>query len=95
MEVNVYTIFDSKARAFLQPWFAANHAVAFRNVERSCRSPNSPFLEFPEDFTLFCIGVFDDIAGVISCEGPGEALGNFIQFLPPRDGPANTGSALQ
>lgn len=85
MIVNVYAIYDSKADAFLQPWFAATHALAFRNIERATKNPESPFVQFPADFTLFKIGEFNDEDGTLSASKVNESLGNFIQFLPPRD----------
>lgn len=82
MMVNVYSIKDTKAGAFLQPWFAANHAVAFRNCERSAKTPNTPFNEYPADFILVMIGHFDDDRGmIIPCEH--EILGSFVQFHTP------------
>lgn len=84
MIINIYAIYDSKAAAFLQPFFATCHAVAFRNVERACRNPDSPFVQFPEDFTLFLVGSFDDEAGALKPHSKApESLGNFLQFLPP------------
>lgn len=82
MLVKVYSIYDSKAQAYLQPFFAATHALAFRNCERACRNPESPFVQFPVDFTLFCLGAFDDEIGVLAPHPNQENLGNFIQFLP-------------
>lgn len=82
MEVKIYAIYDTKAKAYLQPWFAANNAVAFRNCQRACANAQSPFAEFPVDFTLFCVGLFDDDSGEISALKHHENLGNFTQFLP-------------
>jgi len=83
MLVNVYAIYDSKAAAYLQPWFCQNHNLAFRNIERACKNPQSPFAEFPGDFTLFCVGEFDDLTGRISSHEAYENLGDMIQFVPP------------
>lgn len=82
MKVNVYAILDTAGQAFLQPWFAANHALAFRNLEKACRNPDSPFVQFPADFTVFCIGQFDDDTGELLPHKKHENLGNMIQFVP-------------
>lgn len=99
MLVNVYAIYDSKVRAYLQPWFSPTHAAAFRNCEMAGRNPSSPFKDFPADFTLFCIGTFDDEKGVLIPADAAENMGNFIQFMPmdssPPAMPADTGLAVQ
>lgn len=93
MRVNVYAIHDVKAGAFLQPWFAPTHAMAFRNIEKSMRTPNSPFSDFPADFTLFKVGEFEDDTGEISPVVPIESLGNFLQFVSSQVNSADTVAA--
>lgn len=87
MIVNVYAIYDSKVQAFLQPWYAQNHATACRNLELACRDPKSGFVQFPVDYTLFCIGEYDDQSGVISPHQLHQNLGNMQQFLPAAETP--------
>lgn len=82
MLVNIYTVYDSKAKAYLQPFFNQNHNVAFRNLELAMRNPNCPFTQFPADFTLFCIGTWDDISCTLEQFAAHECLGNMIQFAP-------------
>ena len=82
MQVNIYSIYDSKAKAYLQPWFAANNLVAFRNCERSAKQPGSPFAEFPGDFTVFKLAEFNDDTGEVMPLKAHENLGTFVQFLP-------------
>lgn len=83
MLVNIYAIYDSKVRAHLQPWFAQNHNVAFRNLELAMKNPQCPFVQFPADYTLFCIGQFDDETAKLIPADVFENLGNMIQFAPP------------
>lgn len=93
MIVKIYSIFDSKAGAFLQPWFAVNNALAFRNCEKAMRNPQSGFADFPADFTLFAIADYDDITGNIKPYEAKENLGNMLQFLSSQDAPASTVAA--
>lgn len=83
MIVNIYSIYDSKAQAYLQPFFCATHALAFRNIEKAMKNPHSPFSDFPADFTLFKVGEFDDLEGIVIGVSAHENLGNLIQFAPP------------
>lgn len=78
---NIYAIYDSKAAAYLQPFFCSNHALAFRNLERACKNPQSPFAEFPADFTLFCLGTIEDVSGVLAPYKAAESLGTLLQFM--------------
>lgn len=87
MIVNMYAIYDSKAAAYLQPFFCSNHALAFRNLERAVKNPQSPFAEFPADFTLFHLATFDDVKGVLNPLKVGESLGNLLQFMSQTDSP--------
>lgn len=63
----IYSIFDSKAEAYSQPFFAPNDAVARRIFENSVNKDETVQLfHHPEDFTLFRIGDWDAVAGSIS-----------------------------
>ena len=85
--VNVYSIFDTKARAYMQPWYATNHDVAFRNCRASMTQPQSPMAQFPVDFNLFCLGQFDELTGEFHQNGEHMNLGNFSQFVPEENTP--------
>lgn len=83
--VGVYSIYDSKAGIYLQPWFCPNNAMAFRNVEKACKNPNSPFVDFPSDFTLFKIAEYCEASGDLKPLSAKESLGNLVQFQPAPD----------
>lgn len=82
VEMNIYSVFDSKGRTYAQPWLAPNHQVAFRSCERTMKQPGVPIADFPADYTLFRIGTFNEKTGLISSLLVHENLGNFVQFLP-------------
>ena len=63
MKLNIYVIHDQKAESYMQPFYQVNHAVAVRSVAASFRDPNSAIASNPEDFTLFCVGTYDDGTG--------------------------------
>lgn len=56
----VFSVFDSKAEFFMQPFFAVTQAVAIREFSTICRDGTHLFGLHPEDFTLFELGVFDE-----------------------------------
>lgn len=63
----VFSVFDSKAEIFMQPFFAFTQGVALRSFAGACRDPEHEFSKFPEDFTLFELGAFDDSTGEFDC----------------------------
>lgn len=85
MKVNVYAIYDSKAAAYLRPFFAQNHNVAFRDIERAMRGPQSPFADFPGDFSLFQLATFDDVSGRLEPLKAPDNLGILLQFVASQD----------
>lgn len=63
MKTEVLSVYDSKARAFVQPWFAVNLAVAARSFADAVNDPTQVVYRNPEDFTLYHLGSFDDNTG--------------------------------
>lgn len=63
MKQNKYSIFDSKAKIFNIPFYAANQAVALRMYSQAANSPDSMLGQYPEDYTLFELSVFDQETG--------------------------------
>lgn len=63
MILNLYSIYDKKAKAYARPFFMQNDATATRAVLSSLEGTDLGM--FPNDYTLFCIGTFDDLNGHI------------------------------
>lgn len=61
----MFAIYDSKAKAYMQPFFAASEGLAARMVAEACRDRSSAVFRYGEDMTLFKIGTFDDSNGVV------------------------------
>lgn len=66
MKYLAFSIFDAKAVAFSQPFYASNNAVAIRMYAQVVNDPGSVVSKNPEDFTLFGVGEFDDASGEFS-----------------------------
>jgi len=56
----IFTVFDSKADAYLVPFFQQSAGVALRIFEDLANDPEHQFFRHPEDFTLFSLGTYDD-----------------------------------
>jgi len=56
----VFTVFDQKAAAYLTPLFQVSRGVAARLFIAAVRDREHEFGRFPEDFTLFYLGEYDE-----------------------------------
>lgn len=65
MKQLMYAVYDSKAKAFCRPFFAAVEAVALRAFEGGANDPENEIGRHPNDFSLFQVGEFDDDTGVV------------------------------
>lgn len=66
--MNIYTIFDTKAEIYNQPFYANNNNHAIRMVGDALGDPNHDFAKHPEDFLLFHIGEFDQDNGTLTAD---------------------------
>lgn len=77
----VYSVFDSKAAAYLQPFHAINAAVASRMIADAVQQKDHMFNQHAADFTLFELGDFDDLSGTYNNHQVAVNLGNLVTFL--------------
>lgn len=64
--MKIFSIFDQKAAAYLSPFTLPSVAHATRQLaEVLLSNQNSPFSDYPEDFTLMEIGTWDQLTGEI------------------------------
>jgi len=80
MKVGMFVIYDSKANAYLQPWFLSKREMATRVFSDCVNDPEHNFGRHPEDYTLFEIGDFDDQDAQVFWNSP-VALGNGLVFV--------------
>lgn len=73
--LEVFTVFDEKAKAFLAPFTARSAPEAVRMFTDTAMDPVSMIAKHPSDFTLFRIGSFDVGNGRLEAWDP-EALCN-------------------
>lgn len=60
MILQIFSVHDSKARAFLPPFYVQNHEIAARAFSDCAVDPAHAFGRNPEDYTLYHLGAFDD-----------------------------------
>lgn len=88
MILQVFSIYDSKAQAFLPPFFLPKESVAIRVFSSAASDPEHAFGAFPGDYTLFHIGSFDDDNAKIETKATPRNLGLAQEHvLPTRQSP--------
>lgn len=75
MKLRIFSVYDSKAQAFLPPFFLLNEAMAMRVFSECAGDPQHQFCKHPQDFSLFMLGTFDDVTARLEQENPPQNLG--------------------
>lgn len=70
----MFAVRDSKANAFLQPFFSSANGSAIRALADAVNDGKSPIALHPEDYILYEVGTFDDNLGVIEPVSPIKLL---------------------
>lgn len=65
MILKIFSVYDSKAKAHLPPFFLPEEGMAIRTFKDCINSKEHQFGAHPEDYTLKQIGTFDDSSGVL------------------------------
>lgn len=80
MTLEIFSVFDSKAEAFGQPFFAPTVAVAIRSFVGSAQSASAQLAQYPADFVLYHVGTFDQATGVLAVKDSNVAIGDGLQL---------------
>lgn len=80
MKLNVYSIYDSAAKAYATPFFMQNDGLAIRAFQSNVNSnEENNISKYPDQFTLFKIGEYNDENAEIEPITP-ASLGNALTF---------------
>jgi len=79
MITKIYTVYDSKAEAYLPPFYAPTDGSALRSFETAANTPDHEFNKYSADYTLFHLGTFDDQTATIEHTTP-RSLGVAIEY---------------
>lgn len=70
----IISVRDGKAGIYMKPSISLHLGSVMRDWETVVNAHDSIFGKFPEDFTLFELGTFDDETGHIVCHSPPTQL---------------------
>lgn len=80
MKLKIFSIYDSKTEAYMQPFFMTTRGAALRDWTQAINDEKTQFSRHPTDFTLFEIGEYDDSTATISNHAANVSLGTAIEF---------------
>lgn len=78
--MKIYSIYDSKAEAYIRPMFSDNKGTMTREFIKAVNDTNSFMNSTPEDFTLFEIGEWDERTGSIKVYESKVSLGCAVEY---------------
>lgn len=60
MKTELFAVYDNKAQAFANPFTMQNRAMAIRAFKYAVNDKTTEPGKFPEDYSLFILGTFND-----------------------------------
>lgn len=80
MQLKIYTIYDTQAEWYSQPFFARANGEALRSFANICQDPKHAIGQHPSHYTLFEIGLWDDSKANIQMLQAKVSLGSGNEF---------------
>lgn len=81
MKLEILSVHDSKAEAFITPFFSPNIPMAKRSFAMAVNDPETNFHKWAEDYTLFHVGSYDQDTGTLTPLDPIVTLGNALTYI--------------
>lgn len=80
MVIKIFSVYDSKAEAYLPPFFMPSRGVALRAFAEASNSADHKFSRYAADFTLFELGEFCDSTCKFKLHAALINLGSALEF---------------
>ena len=84
MLLYAYSLYDSKALTYSPPFYASAHGQAVRLVMDLASDGNTSVGRHPSDYTLYCVGQFNDALGVMLPADVREHISDVLPLVPRR-----------
>lgn len=81
--LTIFSVYDSKATAYLQPFFSVNVETALREFSTAVNGEGQ-FNQYAEDYSMFLLGTFDQDEGTFILESAPIHCGNAITLKEAR-----------
>ena len=83
MKLKIFSLFDEKAQAYNTPQYLKHPGEAIRMLQTTLSNKDSMVAQYPEDYSLYCLGTFDDNNGKIACTVEPELVIRATELIPP------------
>ena len=80
MKLKIYTVYDSKTEAYLQPFFMQSKGAALRAWVDTIADNKTQFSKHPADFTLFEIGEWNELTAEFNIYKNMLSLGTALEM---------------
>lgn len=84
MKLVLFCIHDSKGKLYGPPFAKAHRGDAERTFAQLTADPQSQIKQFPEDFSLYEVGTFDQNTGKIEAYAEPRHMIKAIDTIPPK-----------
>ncbi len=81
MNLQIFTVYDSKIEAYLVPFYFKNRGECLRTFTDTVNDPSHMFNRHPGDYTLFHIGQYNEDDASFSLLDHHVNLGKAIEFI--------------
>lgn len=85
MFLNAYTLYDNKSLTYSPPFYASAHGQAVRLVMELAADSSTTVGRHPMDFTVFCVGMFNDATGNLLPADVREHISDVLPLAPKRN----------
>jgi hypothetical protein len=77
----IFTIRDQKAEAYLNPTLMRTSGEFLRAIEELANDPDHQFHKHSSDYSLWCVGEYDELTGVVTPYKEHETLGKVVDYV--------------
>lgn len=88
MKQLIFTVYDQKAHAYTPPFFIHTAEMALRGFGDAVNDPPGPnqhaFAKHPEDYSLYCLGSFNDTSAHFELKKEAELITKGIHLVKTR-----------
>lgn len=81
MTQKLYAVYDTKASYYMTPWPCRNIGIARREFASACLKRDSALGQFPADYVLYEIGVYNDNDATIESIIPPTRICDGVEVL--------------
>lgn len=81
MIYKVFSVYDSKVENYFKPFYESTKGSAIRAFTEIARDKDSQIGKYPEDFSLFELGSYDDSSAIFTLLPAPVHLGGALEFI--------------